>query len=60
MSRPRVSARFALVGSLLTLLLVAAGAATAGYLVEAHSPAVRPGTAGSPPREPTSGKRRPR
>ena len=36
MNRVRVSARVALAGSLLTLLLLAPGAATAGYLVEAH------------------------
>ena len=37
MSRPRVSARLALAASQLTLLAVVAGAAAAGYLVEAHN-----------------------
>ncbi len=37
MSRIRASARVALAVSVLALLLLAAGATTAGYLVEAHN-----------------------
>jgi signal transduction histidine kinase len=37
MRRPRVSARVAIAGSLVALLLLAAGATTAGYLLETHS-----------------------